>query len=39
MREFYEPVLDLSDPEHHSTMGAFLTLKDPVDGKILRTAV
>ncbi len=39
MREFYEPVLNLSDPEHHSTMGAFLTLKDPVDGKILRSAV
>lgn len=39
MREFYEPVLNLSDPEHHSTMGAFLTLKDPVDGKILRFAV
>ncbi|MBR6165213.1 MAG: hypothetical protein IKQ45_04725 [Clostridia bacterium] len=39
MREFYEPVLNLADPEHHSTMGAFLTLKDPVDGEILRSAV
>ena len=39
MREYYEPVLDLSDPEHHNTMGAFLTLKDPVDGEILRRAV
>ncbi len=39
MREFYEPVLNLSDPEHHSMMGAFLTLKDPVDGEILRSAV
>lgn len=39
MREFFEPVLSLSDPEHHSTMGAFLTLKDPVDGDILRFAV
>ncbi|MER1994561.1 MAG: hypothetical protein ABS897_11040, partial [Eubacteriales bacterium] len=39
MREYYEPVLNLSDPEHHSTMGAFLTLKDPVDGEILRSAV
>ena len=39
MREFYEPVLNLSDPENHSTMGAFLTLKDPVDGEILRSAV
>ena len=39
MREFYEPVLNLSDPEHHSIMGAFLTLKEPVDGDILRSAV
>ena len=39
MREFYEPVLNLSDPEHHNTMGAFLTLKDPVNGEILRSAV
>ena len=39
MREFYEPVLNLSDPEHHNTMGAFLTLKDPVDGNLLRSAV
>ena len=39
MREFYEPVLNLSDPEHHNTMGAFLTLKEPVDGEILRSAV
>ena len=39
MREFYEPVLNLSDPEHHNTVGAFLTLKDPVDGDILRSAV
>ena len=39
MREYYEPVLNLSDPEHHNTMGAFLTLKDPVDGDILRSAV
>ena len=39
MREFYEPVLNLSDPENHSTIGAFLTLKDPVDGEILRSAV
>ena len=39
MLEFYEPVLNLTDPEHHSTMGVFLTLKDPVDGEILRSAV
>ena len=39
MREFYEPVLNLSEPEHHNTMGAILSLKDPVDGEILRWAV
>ena len=39
MREFYEPVLNLSDPEHHNTLGAFLTLKGPVDGDILHSAV
>ncbi len=39
MPEFFEPVLDLSDPLHHNTMGAFLTLKDPVNGEILRSVV
>lgn len=39
MREYYEPVLNLSDPEHHNTMGAILSLKDPVDGEMLRWAV
>ena len=39
MLEFYEPLLNLSDPEHHNTMGAILSLKDPVDGEILRSAV
>lgn len=39
MREFYEPVLNLSDPEQHNTMGAILSLKAPVDGEILRWAV
>lgn len=39
MREFYEPVLNLSEPEHHNTMGAILSLKEPVDGAILRWAV
>ena len=34
MGEYYEPVLDLFRPEHHNTMGAFLTLKDNVDGEI-----
>ena len=39
MLEFYEPILNLSDPEHHNTMGAVLWLRDPVDGDILRYAV
>ncbi len=39
MPEYYEPILNLTDPAHHNTMGAILTLKDPVDGDILRWAV
>lgn len=39
MREFYEPILDMSDPEQHNTLGAILSLKEPVDGEILRRAV
>ena len=39
MLAFYEPLLNLSDPEHHNTMGAILSLRDPVDGDILRDAV
>ena len=39
MLEFYEPLLNLSDPEHHNTMGVILSLRDPVNGDILRYAV
>ena len=39
MPEFYEPVLNLSDPEHHSTMGVILSLRDPVNGEVLRSVV
>ena len=39
MLEFYEPVLNLSDPEHHNTLGVILSLKDPVDGEVLRSVV
>ena len=39
MPEFYEPLLNLSDPEHHNSMGAVLSLRDPVDGEMLRCAV
>ena len=39
MKEFYEPMLYLSTPEHPNTMGALFVLKQPVDGDILREAV
>ena len=39
MPEFYEPLLDFSVPEHQSVMGVILSLRDPVDGEILRCAV
>lgn len=39
MLKFYEPHLDFSVPEHQSIMGVALSLKDPVDGAILRWAV
>ena len=39
MKEFYEPILYLSTPEHPNTMGAICVLKQPVDGDILRDAV
>lgn len=39
MREYYEPLLDLSDPGHQNIMGMILSLRDPVDGEILRSAV
>ena len=39
MLEFYEPHLDFSVPEHQSIMGVILSLRDPVDGTILRWAV
>ena len=39
MPEFFEPMLNLSDPEHQNTMGVVLALNDPVDGEILRSVV
>ncbi|WP_026528169.1 hypothetical protein [Butyrivibrio sp. VCD2006] len=39
MPEFYEPILNLSDAENHNTMGVNVTLKEPVDGDILRDTV
>lgn len=39
MLKYYEPLLNLSDPEHHSTMGVIVSLKDPINGEILRSVV
>ena len=39
MKEFYEPMLFMSTPEHPNTMGAVLVLGEPVDGGILRDVV
>lgn len=35
MKEFYEPILYMSTPEHPSTMGMIAVLREPVDGRIL----
>jgi len=39
MPEFYEPHLDFSVSEYQSILGVILSLRDPVDGEILRCAV
>ena len=39
MKEFYEPMLYLSTPDHPNTMGMLVVLKEPVDGSILRGVV
>ncbi len=39
LKEFYEPMLYLSTPDHPNTMGALVALKQPVDGDILRDVV
>ena len=39
MLEYYEPFLDFSVPEHQNILGMILSLREPVDGKILRCAV
>jgi hypothetical protein len=39
MAEFYEPMLYMSTPEHPNTMGAYIVVKEPIDGDILRNAV
>ena len=39
MKEFYEPMLYMSTPDHPNTMGVLVTLKEAVDGDILRSVV
>ena len=39
MKEFFEPMLFLSTPDHPNTMGAVAVLKEEVDGEILRDVV
>ena len=39
MKEFFEPMLFLSTPDHPNTMGAIAVLKEAVDGEILRDVV
>lgn len=36
MKEFFEPMLFLSTPDHPNTMGAIAVLKEAVDGEILQ---
>ena len=39
MKEFYEPMLYMSTPEHPNTMCVVAQLKEPIDGDILQDAV
>ena len=39
MAEYYEPMLYMSTPDNPNTMGASVTLKEAVDGDILRSVV
>ena len=39
MKEFYEPMLYLSSPEHPNTMGVLAVLTEAVDGELLRDVV
>lgn len=39
MAEYYEPMLYMSTPDNPNTMGASVTLKETVDGDILRAVV
>ena len=37
--EYYEPRLHLSSSEFHNIIGIIVSLKDPVDGELLRTVI
>lgn len=37
MLEFYEPRINLSSPETHNTIGVIISLREPVNGEILRS--
>lgn len=39
MKEFYEPMLYMSTPDHPNTMSVVAELKDPIDGDILQGVV
>lgn len=39
MKEFYEPMLYMSTPEHPNTMCVITRLKEPIDGDILQSVV
>lgn len=39
MKEFYEPMLYMSTPEHPNTMCVIARLKEPIDGDILQSVV
>lgn len=39
MKEFYEPMIYLSTPEHPNTMSVVVQLREPVDGDILYSVV
>lgn len=39
MKEFYEPMLYMSTPEHPNTMCVITRLKEPIDGDILQSVI
>ena len=39
MKEFYEPMLYMSTPDHPNTMGMLVVLKESVDGALLQSVI